>query len=147
MNISIDFGNKVAGYVIFDRHPFQIKDLGIVDTDIVDDLKEIISRNNIQRVVYENTFMYKNWTLLRMQKSIRLFCKERILVTKALLPSQKYGQNNKTKRSRKNISIQVADDYLKEKIEHPNLLSKFRGFKRRHDIADALLMAIYDSTH
>jgi hypothetical protein len=49
----------------------------------------------------------------------------------------------KNKEKRKNIAVELALDFIKE----DGTMAEFLALKRRHDVADSVLMAVYDSQH
>ncbi len=158
-SISIDIGNKVTGYVVYKQSlsssmKIDVIDLGVYDVDdsngnkdITSFISNLVDKYNISYCIYENTFMYKNWNLLRLQKRLSSFCKGKNIRTRSLLPSQKYGHSNERRRKRKNTSVNHAHDILKHPDKNSIIYEKFINTKRNHDIADALMMAIYDANH
>lgn len=147
---AFDCGNKVtgiAGIELQNDDTIKILYLNCVETSLNDvDLSNIIKGfENISHVVYENTFMYKNWVIMQKQKQVRKFFLERNIHVKALHPSQKaFMQKSVGKKSkdRKKMAVQSAKEFLKD---HGDWYDTFNAFERNHDIADALLMAIYAS--
>jgi len=147
--ISIDCGRGCSGVVIFeDGHLIH---MDCVTSNLMEycetRLKEFIIPHHTL-MIYENLWMpkmkrsYANWPLMKIQKTVRKFFESHKCTVKALLPSQKVsmvpGEFSKDRKKRSEESCRV---YLKD--VGGSWLDTFERYPRRHDIADALLAALY----
>ena len=154
--VSCDVGHHYTGVVVVDVRPgrtFEIVHLeACVDTSVDKEglmayLEKYIDPFVIEQktiVVLENVYMYRNWTVQRINKKIRAHFQDMGVEYKYLLPSQKsYGTNIS---SGKKNSVAAATRLLTD-IGVTHLVEKFESIERNHDIADALLMARYMYEH
>lgn len=149
--IAFDLGNKVSGCVVADiifggcfhvvhMEAFENKSVSEMTAAVADYLE---NKENIV-ILYENTFMFKNWTLMRMQKALRAYYKSinPPITIKALLPSQKYKVAFGVNKKRKQSSVATASGLIATMTNE--IIAQFQGLgRRKHDVADALLMIKY----
>lgn len=154
--VSFDCGNKTTGVVIADINPPQV-DIKFMDVKVLDVntphvafetyLSNIITPyldvENVV-VVYESMVFFPNWKLMRLQKTLKEFCRSRGTRTMCLLPSQKYKGTSGSNKKKKDHSEATAREYLQHL---PNWLMRFESIERRHDVADALMAILYLNDH
>ena len=147
--VAFDLGNQVSGCVIADvvfggsfhvvhMEAFENKSVDEITSSVasyIDDCKHKVI------ILYENTYMFKNWALMRMQKALKAFYSRENVTLKALLPSQKYDITSGINKKRKRSAIITATGILASMSN--DLIAKFRNLDRKHDVADALLMIKY----
>lgn len=147
--IACDFGNHHSAFAIANLEPFKIIYLRLFVTDKQKDLLEFIEQNikpyatNTTQIVYENLYMpnkggYRNFKLMHIQKAVRKYFQDANCNIKALVPSQKAIIGGYSKKDRKTKAENAARQFLAE--QH---ISYFDSETRKHDLADAILMARY----
>lgn len=151
--IACDLGNQHSGFVVADLEPFKIIYLRLFVTDKKDDLLEFIEQNILSYVkpqtlaIYENLYIpnrggYRNFKLMHIQKAVRKCFQDAKCQVKALVPSQKAIVGGYSKKDKKQKAEQAARQFLNEQQ-----LSYFDSEPRKHDLADAILMARYIYEH
>lgn len=105
-----------------------------------------ITGNDKCIVVYENNYHYRNWDVLRKQKAVRQIYKTRGVPIRALQPSQKAFMGRVAKGNRKVNAVRVVTEVLNN-LEDKQWLVVFKNLERNHDVADAMLMALYVKEH
>ena len=153
--ISLDCGRQCSGVVVMDFLESKIVFMEFVNGSLLEYiqndsfLKWIVKNKTL--VIYENLYMpklkraYANWNVMRMQKAIRKYflnldCGVKV---KAVPPSQKVSLvPGEFSKDRKKRSIESARRFLQDKGGR-EWKDAFEGLHRKHDVADALLAALY----
>lgn len=153
--IACDLGNKHSGIVVAKLEPeFEVVYLRLVITDKEKDLLEFMKQNESVLfsstprsktiMVYENLYMpnkggFRNFRLMHIQKAVRKYFKEDFRCqVKALIPSQKAIVGGYSKKDKKQKAEEAARQFLNQEQ-----LAYFDSEPRKHDLADAILMARY----
>jgi hypothetical protein len=161
--ISFDCGNQYTGIAIIDiidvNGDCRAIEVKYVDlhTDLENTMKTSLiqfTKDNIVPLiedptkclcVYENAYPYPNRNLISIQKELRKYFENKQVTVRSLKPSQKTGIGG-TKINRKDKSIKCAREILGN--SGTGFLEKFESFSdRNHDIADAILSAVYVYEH
>jgi hypothetical protein len=152
--ISFDLGNIFTGCVVGEfvcGQPYTVLKMRVIEdkskngTKLWEFVKQVIQENETMKtvVIYENTYMFRNWRLQSMQKKLKAICDKNGLQTKALLPSQKFSITSGNNRKRKQSSLETSKRVL-EGTEWKSILTEL---PRAHDVADAFLMFLYIVHH
>lgn len=148
--VACDLGNQHCGVVVADVQAGNAEPPSVTIVDmrcVADDaavFQLVTASAPVAMVLYENTYMFNNWSLLRAQKRLRKACEDADVKTKALLPSQKHSgsvQPGTRSKRRKVDAVTSARLWLTQHA--PGWLPAFDGMDRNHDVADALLMLLY----
>lgn len=147
--IAFDLGNHVSGCAIADvvfGGSFDVVHMEAFENKSVLDITRSVAHyiedcKHKVVILYENTYMFKNWTLMRMQKSLKSVYTDKGVIVKALLPTQKYQMTSGVNKKRKKSAVITATGILASMSDE--IIAKFHNLDRKHDVADALLMIKY----
>ena len=162
--ISFDCGVINTGCVMIDMNKktnhFEIVSIDLIQTckeqNMLDEIKKYIKtfiKPQVRHdglgtvVILEYIFeTYRNWNIIRIHKYIRsYFSSMHNVKVVCLRPSQKSvigGTNTK----RKDVSENTARNIL-DTCGCSAITDKYNSYKRKHDIADALLASVYYYEH
>lgn len=153
--VACDLGNQHSAFVVANLEPFEIVFIKLFITEKLKDLLEFIDANikltdppRNTLMVYENLYMpgkggFRNFKLMRIQKSVRAHFEQNRSQVKALIPSQKAVIGGYSKKDKKQKSEEASRQFLTD----PDQLRYFESEPRKHDLADAILMARYIYEH
>jgi hypothetical protein len=147
--VAFDLGNHVSGCAIADvvfGGSFDVVHMEAFENKSVDEITRSIAHyiddcKHKVVILYENTYMFRNWALMRMQKTLKSIYSGKGVILKALLPSQKYDITSGINKKRKKSAVIAATGLLASMSDE--IITKFRNLDRKHDVADALLMIKY----
>lgn len=151
---ALDIGNKTSGIVVADvsKHSITIRAMEV--TENKEELNDYIDKTvnplmlevqDKKRVVLLEQVIHfsgrgrktRNWALLNMSRTIKKNFEKAGFEVVTLQPSQKKGVGG-IHKNRKQVSDEVAREFLLSDTEYKNWLSVFDGLERSHDVADAI---------
>ena len=152
--VTLDLGNKHSGIVVADKEndEYTISHIQYVENFDVnlfistflkkDDIEQHYKSSDVCIFFEVAPSFYKNYSLTRLNIKTKKTLQDNGFVVKGLSPSQKFKITGK---NRKLASTQYVEKYVLTMISI-HLQNTYWSFKRKHDVADALLMLMYVKT-